>query len=291
MRSKRTDKVHKESWQMKKRLYRSYICENKEIVKDIFFTTFKIADVNESITIQAGQFLHLLCPDFPQFHLRRPFTIFDYSFEGNGIKVSILYEVIGRITHYLASTNLILEHSKTQKSKSVELLMPLGNPFTIMDSKRIVFVAGGIGIAAFGLLKKNIKNDVVLLYGARSKESLIDSDLFKSSFSDIKYTTDDGSIGTKGFVTLLLHDDLKKYGKQSAYYICGPEQMMIACFKLLKKYNAIAQFSLENKMACALNVCRACVVKVKNNKGFRMATCCTEGPNFSIDKLPDHGWW
>ncbi len=269
---------------MKKGIYRGAICANKEIVSGIYLTTFEIQNCQNNI--QPGQFLHLLCTNFPGFHLRRPFTIFGYSKDGSSTKVSILYEVVGRITTYLGNIN-------SNFSPSFELLMPLGRPFEITQRKRIVFVAGGLGIAAFGMLKERLKSDTILLYGARSKEFLVDLRLFKSPFTEVKYSTDDGSFGRKGVITLLLEEDLKRYGQDSTYYICGPDPMMVNCFYLLKKFNAKAYFSLENKMGCALNVCRACVLKVKDKKtnGFKMATCCTDGPNFSIDEFPNTGWW
>lgn len=279
---------------MKKGLYKSTICANREIVPDIYLTTFEIQ--NCKADIQPGQFLHLLCPDFPGFHLRRPFTIFGYSTNESSTKVSILYERVGRITNYLSKSvgpSQKVRLPTAASTTEIELLMPLGLPFKIAKEKRTVFVSGGLGIAAFGILKEQIKSDTVLLYGVRSKEFLVDLNLFKNPFTEVKYSTDDGSFGRKGFVTLLLEEDLKKYVKESVYYICGPDPMMANCFLLLKKYGAKAYFSLENKMGCALNVCRACVVKVKNKKtnGFKMATCCTDGPNFSIDQLPDTGWW
>lgn len=269
---------------MKKGVYKSTIYANKEIIQDTYLTTFEIQKCK--VDIQPGQFLHLLCMNFPEFHLRRPFTVFNYSNNGSSAKVSILYKKVGRITTYLANIN-------SDFSPSFELLMPLGTPFEITERKRTVFVSGGLGIAAFGILKERITSDTVLLYGARSKGFLVDLNLFKTPFTEVKYSTDDGSFGRKGFITLLLEEDLKKYSQDSTYYICGPDPMMVSCFLLLKKFSAKAYFSLENKMGCGLNACRACVLKVKDKKtnDFKMATCCTDGPNFSIDEFPDTGWW
>lgn len=274
---------------MTKKLYYATIEGNREVSRDIYLTTFKIRD--NKLDIQPGQFLHLFCLNFPEFHLRRPFTVFNYTTKGEDTIVWILYEKVGRITNYLASC---VPRARLNDTTDVQILMPLGVPFEIASkNKRVVLVAGGVGIAAFGILKKKIERDTILLYGARSADYLIDLNLFESPFNQIKYSTDDGSFGSKGFVTLLLEDDLRKYGNESIYYICGPEPMMVTSFFLLKKYNAMGYFSLENKMGCALGACRACVVKIKSDKihNFKMATCCTEGPNFSIDQFPDTGWW
>jgi dihydroorotate dehydrogenase electron transfer subunit len=132
-----------------------------------------------------------------------------------------------------------------------------------------------------------------LLYGARSREYLVDLNIFNNCFQEVSFSTDNGTFGKKGFVSDLLQEDLKKYSTESVYYLCGPPKMLENCFFLLKKYKAEAFFSLENKMGCALNVCRACVVKVKssNEKGYSMATCCFDGPNFHIDDFPETGWW
>ncbi|MFN7181209.1 MAG: hypothetical protein ACK4NF_00840 [Planctomycetota bacterium] len=283
---------------MKKGIYKGYIFENKKVAKEIFLTTFVITGAIDDIPVEPGQFLHLLCKDFPGFHLRRPFTIFDYSSRNNMTTISILYEVVGKITHHLSRS--LQSHSVNNKDEAnlnsnqcVDILLPLGRPFKVIESKRIVFVAGGVGIAAFGLLKRKINSDLILLYGARSKESFIAIELFKSSFTEVKYSTDDGTFGKHGFVTSLLEEDLKKYGNESFYYICGPDLMMRTSFLLIKKYKCAGQFSLENKMGCGLGACKACSIRIKDKEKntIRIITCCKDGPNFSIEEFPDNGWW
>ena len=93
----------------------------------------------------------------------------------------------------------------------------------------------------------------------------------------MEYTTEDASLGEKGFVTN--HSVLNE--KFDKIYTCGPKPMMMAVAAYAKQNNIACEVSLENKMACGLGACLCCVEDTK--EGHRCV--CTDGPVFSIDEL------
>ena len=93
-------------------------------------------------------------------------------------------------------------------------------------------------------------------------------------------TTDDGSLGEKGFVTKhsILDDPEIKFDK---IYTCGPEIMMKAVAKMARSKGIDCEVSLENTMACGIGACLCCVTEtIDGNK-----CVCTEGPVFNINDL------
>ena len=85
-------------------------------------------------------------------------------------------------------------------------------------------------------------------------------------------STDDGSMGIKGYVKELFGSYIDKYGKPSKVYICGPELMEASIVELCDKYNLQYQVSVERHMKCGIGVCGSCCV---DETGWRM---CVEGP-------------
>jgi len=105
--------------------------------------------------------------------------------------------------------------------------------------------------------------------------------------------TDDGSAGIQGTaidaLKVLLSGELK--GKRAAVYAAGPEAMMFAAAKLSRQFNLPCVVSLEQRMACGVGVCRACIVDgVTPHKktGLMRRTVCQDGPVFDINELA--GW-
>ncbi|MDD4494398.1 MAG: dihydroorotate dehydrogenase electron transfer subunit, partial [Eubacteriales bacterium] len=93
--------------------------------------------------------------------------------------------------------------------------------------------------------------------------------------------TDDGTFGSKGFVTELLEDELKK-GKKYTIYSCGPGLMMKRVAELAEKYDVKCQLSLEQRMGCGIGACLLCSCKIRtsNENGWHYARVCKDGPVF-----------
>ena len=111
-----------------------------------------------------------------------------------------------------------------QKGDTVNVVLPLGNGFTMPASAdtKVLLVGGGVGTAPMlylgeALLKQGCKPTFLL--GARSKNDLLQLEQFEA-LGDVYTTTEDGSMGEKGYVTM--HSVLKAQ-KFDMIYTCGPE--------------------------------------------------------------------
>ena len=206
---------------------------------------------------------------------RIPLTIYDTDKE-KGV-LYLIYQVAG------AST---LELSKI-KSELFSVSGPLGNANEICNNpseykdKRIVYVAGGVGIAPVYPQVKYLKEHGInadVIYGARNKDLLLIMDKIESVSNHVYYVTDDGSFGESGFVTNVLEKNINNYD------ICvaiGPVIMMKNVALLTKKYNIKTIVSMNPLMVDGSGMCGACRCKVDGKTKF----ACTDGPEFDGHKI------
>ena len=217
-----------------------------------------------------GQFAELRVDNTPSVVLRRPISV--HSFDAEKNEIGFLVQVVGDGTRWLASL---------KSGDKVNTLMPLGNGFTMPAESggRYLLVGGGVGSAPLYYLAEQLKkngNDFVILIGARSAKDLYRRDAYEA-LGRVEYTTEDGSLGEKGYVTN--HSILAE--KFDRIYTCGPKPMMLAVAKYARENGIACEVSLENKMACGLGACLCCVEDTK--EGHKCV--CTDGPVFSIDEL------
>ena len=175
---------------------------------------------------------------------------------------------------------------------------PYGKNFSFKKGQRLVMMAGGYGAAPLYYLttqavKQGCKVDFVV--GARSKIHLLYLNRVKKLKNVMLHVaTDDGSVGTKGYNTLILEKliaDSKKKGvgrakKIDCVYGCGPELMLKKISDISHKGGVNAQLSVERYMKCGFGVCGQCCV---DSTGERM---CMEGPvvdNAHVRKIIEFG--
>jgi dihydroorotate dehydrogenase electron transfer subunit len=155
--------------------------------------------------------------------------------------------------------------------------------FTIPnENDRVLLIGGGSGVAPLLFLAKESglnRNNVHLLLGARTTGDHINVDNYRQ-YGNLYFTTEDGSLGEKGYVTQhsVFQNNINSFDK---IYACGPDAMMKAIAKEAMKANVFCEVSLENLMACGFGVCLCCIEPtVKGN-----LCVCTEGPVFNINDL------
>lgn len=221
--------------------------------------------------IHPGQFVNVKAENTPSAFLRRPLSVHDINEDANTF--SLLVKVVGEGTKKL---------SELKPGETLSVVYPLGNGFKIPSKgERILLVGGGVGIAPMmHMARESVKNgaEVHILLGARSITDHILLDEFKQ-FGTIHITTDDGTLGTKGFV--INHAVLLANQSFDRIHCCGPEPMMKAVARKAREMNTECEVSLENMMACGFGVCLCCVTKTtEGNK-----CVCTEGPVFNINDL------
>jgi len=226
--------------------------------------------------VQPGQFVHVRISQMKDRILRRPFSICDVSNKGT---LTVVYKVVGEGTAVLS----------TLKPDTVcNLMGPQGVPFSIPSKDEIpVIVAGGYGSAATYILAKRATNSGILLLGARSEADIILSEKFEQCGFDVRFATEDGSLGKKCLVTALLDDVIREDNNKFAFYGCGPQGMLMAMGKQLLAADLDGELSLDHLMCCGVGACFACVVKVKadNTDGWRYARTCSEGPVFKASEV------
>jgi dihydroorotate dehydrogenase electron transfer subunit len=144
-------------------------------------------------------------------------------------------------------------------------------------------VAGGVGIAPFYLLAQKLSGrgtQPVLFYGARSRDDLVTMEEFQSLNVEVHAATEDGSYGTRGFVTEPLARFLQAHA-DCDLMACGPHAMLAAVTRLAKLHRSSLQISVECFMGCGFGACFGCAVETVD--GFRLA--CRYGPVFDGHKL------
>jgi dihydroorotate dehydrogenase electron transfer subunit len=216
-----------------------------------------------------GQFVSLKIGSTLDPFLRRPFSIFDFS---DGI-FDIIFQVIGKGTDILSSYN----------DSEIDILGPLGNGFTLVKNSRVLLIGGGAGNAPLYYLSKTLKtmgNTVTQIYGSRSRNLIYCKERFCESSDNVIFTTDDGSEGTKGFVTdaafsLLSKDDY------DMVYICGPKPMIKGLMPIVDRHSVPCEISLENYFGCGTGICYGCTIRTKD--GNRRV--CNDGPVFNSTLL------
>ena len=171
-----------------------------------------------------------------------------------------------------------------KEGDSFGLRGPFGRGFSLSSKgEKILIIAGGVGAAPLSPYADAAfaaGSEVHTILGARSVEDLLFEERFAEA-GEVYVSTDDGSKGTKGFVTDVLKGlNLLAYDRIA---VCGPEIMMASVFRLLEDRNVLekAEFSLHRYFKCGIGVCGACCI---DKSGLRV---CKDGPVFSGVQLLD----
>jgi len=157
----------------------------------------------------------------------------------------------------------------------------LGNSFTLPGERgNFLLIGGGVGSAPLLYLGKKLKDsgqEPEFLLGGRSAKDILQRSDFEQ-YGTVYYTTEDGSLGEKGFVT---HHSILQKKKYDFIFTCGPRPMMAAVARYAQENGIGCEVSLENLMACGFGACLCCIEKtVRGN-----VCTCTEGPVFNINNL------
>lgn len=223
-----------------------------------------------------GQFVMVRCG--PDTYLPRPFSIHKVD----GGKIALLFSTVGMGTRWL---------SQQKAGVTLDIFGPLGNGYTVhLDSRNLLLVAGGIGIAPLRFLADTALRDgkkVTLIMGARTADCLLpissSQELYNrgmlSSSINVINATDDGSEGFKGLATDLIEPYLDGVDQ---IFACGPAEMyrtMAASYNNL--YKRPVQISLEIMMGCGVGVCYGCTIETK--QGLKQV--CKDGPVFDMGEI------
>ena len=242
-------------------------------------------------TAAPGQFVMLKTGERLEPLLRRPFSVFEVLNAGGRVTgLSVLNKRIG------PSTRLLFD---ARPGDRVQCLGPLGRPFVpVSPPDEAWLVAGGVGLAPFATLADALRAKgarVKLYYGARSGAELFFLDEFATRGVELHLTTEDGSRGERGRVTLPLERDLSTVRLKPdttdgttgvMVYACGPEPMLAAVARLAAAHGRPSQVSVERVMGCGLGGCYSCVIPIKTPGGKpHYVRACIAGPTFRGDEI------
>ena len=216
-----------------------------------------------------GQFISVYTKDASKL-LPRPISLCEVDKEQGRLR--IVYRVVGVGTE---------EFSGYQAGGDITVMGPLGNGFTLKDKKAFL-IGGGIGIPPMLELAKQLDCEKQMVLGYR--DVLFLNKEFEA-YGSVYVATEDGSAGTKGNVI----DAIRANGLTAdVIYACGPNPMLRALKAYAEENGIECWLSLEEKMACGIGACLACVCKSKeadHHTHVHNKRICKDGPVFLAQEV------
>ena len=242
-----------------------YKIVRKEILNDVV-ELMEIHAPYVARKCEPGQFIILRVDEDGE---RIPLTIADYNREKETI--TIIYQVVGYSTKKLAALN--------EGDSVCDFAGPLGVPTVLHQHNHVVGVAGGVGSAPLypqlrALAAMGVKCDVII--GGREAQYVLWADKFAEFCDHVYITTDNGSLGEKGFVTTKLQALIDDGEQIDEVIAIGPVPMMKAVVGVTKPHNIKTSVSLNPIMIDGTGMCGCCRVTVDGKIKF----ACVDGPDF-----------
>lgn len=243
------------------------VVSQEEIGKDIFSLWLQTDQMAQYA--RPGQFLSLYTGNAGKL-LPRPISICEIDKETSRIR--LVYRVTGKNTGTEA-------FSKMQPGDKIEALGPLGNGFPLEEAegKKVFLIGGGIGIPPMLETAKQLNAQKTAVLGYRD-ELFLNEEFAK--YADVYVATEDGSAGTRGNVLDAIRENALK---ADVIFACGPTPMLRALKSYAEENNITCWISMEERMACGIGACLACVCKSKNidsHSQVHNKRVCKDGPVF-----------
>ncbi|MGN0159811.1 MAG: dihydroorotate dehydrogenase electron transfer subunit [Lachnospiraceae bacterium] len=256
------------------------IIEQKELAQGIFSMWIETDQIGDYA--KPGQFISIYSNDGSRL-LPRPISICEID----GKKIRMVYRVAGKGTE---------EFSGYTPGDWLDVLGPLGNGYDLAMIKEYVkanggkmesaiLFGGGIGVPPMLELAKNLdcKKNVVL--GYRNADMFLKEEFEAVEGATLTIATEDGSVGTKGNVLDAVRE---QEITGDVIFACGPTPMLRAIQAFAEEKNIPCFISLEEKMACGIGACLACVCKTKevdDHSHVHNARICKDGPVFNAKEV------
>ena len=220
---------------------------------------------------KAGQFVVLRVDETGE---RIPLTIADYDAEKGLIR--LIFQVVGKTTANM---------SRLEVGQAIQDISgPLGTPSEIENYGTVLMVGGGVGIAALYPIIKALKlagNKVITILGGRTSSLVIMKEECRKYSDELIITTDDGSEGLKGVVTMAMKMVVERGEKVSQCWCIGPSIMMKFGEKAAAELGLPIWVSLNPLMVDGTGMCGCCRVTVDGKIFF----ACVDGPEFDGHKV------
>lgn len=249
------------------------ITKQDHLVDDVYSMWIKCPSI--AAEAHSGQFVSLYTKNAARI-LPRPISICEVDKKVGSLR--LVYRTAGKGT---------TEFSTYKKGDTIDVLGPIGNGYTL-DSDHPILMGGGIGIPPMLQLAKELsakgvsKENLTVILGFRDNTFLVNE--FKK-IATIYISSDTGSVGIKGTVI----DAAREYGVVGdEIFACGPKPMLRAIKSYAYEKDIEAQISLEERMACGIGACLACVCKtteVDEHSQVNNKRICVDGPVFKADEV------
>jgi len=190
--------------------------------------------------------------------------------------IEIIFQAVGK-------TTMQLRDLKAGESV-LDLAGPLGKPTHIENFGRVLCIGGGVGAAPLypiisALFKEG--NDVTSIIGARNSDLIILKDDIAASSNRLFIATDDGSQGTKGFVSDVFKNLVESGEFFDTAFVIGPPMMMKTTCNLTVSSGIKTYASLNPIMIDGTGMCGCCRVTVGGQTRF----ACVDGPEFDASQI------
>ena len=220
-----------------------------------------------------GQFISLYCQDGARL-LPRPISLCEIDKDGGRLR--IVYRVAGKGTK---------EFSAKKAGDKISVLGPLGNgfPLSLAEGKTVFLMGGGIGIPPMLETAKQLDADKKIIVGYRDKNLFLKEELEQAGALFI--ATEDGSIGIKGNVLDAVRGQALA---GDIIFACGPTPMLRAIKAFAQEQKMECYISMEEKMACGVGACLACVCQSKDvdaHSHVHNKRICKDGPVFKASEV------
>ena len=218
---------------------------------------------------KAGQFVSVYSRDGAHL-LPRPISICELNRAEGSLR--LVYRTVGYGTR---------EFSRLAGGDTLEILGPLGNGFPLTE-KKAMLIGGGIGIPPMLELAKELTGEKEIVAGYRDALFLKD-DL--EQYGRVTVATEDGSAGVHGNVLDAVRE---KQLSAEVIYACGPSPMLRAVKAYAAENGLECWLSLEEKMACGIGACLACVCQSREVDGHSHVhnkRICKDGPVFAAEEV------
>ena len=221
-------------------------------------------------TARPGQFISMYTNDGSKL-LPRPISICEIDTETSKLRV------VYRVTAEKTGTE---QFSKMKAGDTLPIIGPLGNGFPLEagKGKRAFLIGGGIGVPPILELAKQLDCEKQIIMGYRDADTFL-----KEQFEEngtVYISTEDGCVGTKGNVM----DAIRENGLEAdIIYACGPTPMLRAIKQYAEEQGIECYISLEERMACGIGACLACVCQSKekdHHSNVNNKRICKDGPVF-----------
>lgn len=249
---------------------KAVVTEQREIAQDIYSLWLHAEEIAKEA--RPGQFVSVYCQDESRI-LPRPISICEIDKESGRIR--LVYRVAGEGTK---------EFSGYDSGDTLEIVGPLGNGFPLdRGYEKVFLIGGGIGVPPMVELAKQLPGKKIVISGYRGGELFLKEELSRNA--ELYVATEDGSAGTKGNVIDAIREN---HLTADAIFACGPTPMLKALKAYAQEQGIDCYLSLEERMACGIGACLACVCKsmdIDEHTNVKNKRVCKDGPVFAAEEI------